>query len=155
MRISSPCCNAATGCSAVSPLNPLLNTCPTIGSPSKTGKLEKLLELELMGGKIMGTLELEKTTSLELVGSGNTKLLLEPNSGSLKLELVGINGALEADPNDSLVGKLGTLLVLLTLLVLPKLEVLDGIGKGKGIEELLKIEVELGGKKNPSSVMMY
>ena len=169
MRISSPCWNAATGCSAVAPLNQL-NTCPTIGSPSKTGKLEKLLELELelIGGKIIGALELDNTTSLklepklgslpaelinnslELVGTGNAKLLLEPNSGSIKLELVGINGALEADPNDSLVGKLGT---LLTLLVLLKLEVLEGIGKGKGIEELLELDVE--GKKKPSSVMMY
>ncbi len=160
MRISSPCWVAAIGSSAVSALD-LLNTCPTIGSPSKTGKLEKLLELELelTGGKIIGVLELETTTSLELeskrgslpaelinnslelVGSENTKLLFESNTGSL-----------ETDPIGSLVGKLG---MLLTLLILPKLEVLDGIGKGKGIEELLKLEVELGGKKNPSSVMMY
>ena len=177
----SPCWKAATGCNAVSPLNQL-NTCPTIGSPSKNGKLEKLLELELElnGGKIIGVLELVKISSLELetitrslelepklgslpaelnskslelkLGSENKTLLLEPNSGSL--ELVGINGALEVDPNDSLelVGKLGTLLVLLKL----KLEVLDGIGKGKGTDELLLNEdVELDGKKKPSSVMMY
>lgn len=179
----SPCWKAATGCNAVSPLNQL-NTWPTIGSPSKNGKLEKLLELELLliGGKIIGKLELEKTSSLELetitrslelepklgslpaelnskslelkLGSENITLLLEPNSGSLE-RLVGVTGALDTAPNEplELPGRLGTLLVLLKL----KLEVLDGIGvgKGNGSEELLKLEVELGGTKKPSSVMMY